>query len=45
MAKKMETAVVSWGYIGAMQNTMETIEVNWGYIRVLEKKTETTIAY
>ena len=30
MEKKVETTIVSWGYIGIMEKKMETTIVNWG---------------
>ena len=51
MEKKMETTLISWGYIGVilgiMEKKMETTLISWGYIGVIlgimEKKMETTI--
>ena len=35
--------LLSWGYIGIMENKLETTIVYWGYIGIMENKMETSI--
>ena len=37
MEKKMETAMLYWGYIGIMEKKTETTVVYWGYRGIMEK--------
>ena len=39
----MEATIVSWGYLGIMENEMETTIVYGGYIRIMEKNMKATI--
>ena len=34
--KKLEPAIVYWGYIGIMEKKMETIIVYWGHTRIMD---------
>ena len=43
MAKKLETTMVHWVYIGIMEKKMETAMVYWVYIGIMAKKMETTM--